>query len=66
MIDSTSSDTQTTGTRPTPHVHRSATDAVLAGVCGGIADYLSLDPSLVNLKKDPRFLKLLEERRPAR
>jgi superkiller protein 3 len=29
-------------------------------------DYLSLDPSLVNLKKDPRFLKLLEERRPAR
>ena len=29
-------------------------------------DYLSLDPSLVNLKKDPRFLKLIEERRPAR
>ena len=29
-------------------------------------DYLSLDPSLVNLKKDPRFLKLLEERRRAR
>jgi Flp pilus assembly protein TadD len=29
-------------------------------------DYLSLDPSLVTLKKDPRFLKLLEERRPAR
>jgi len=29
-------------------------------------DYLSLDPSLVNLRKDPRFLKLLEERRPAR
>jgi Flp pilus assembly protein TadD len=29
-------------------------------------DYLSLDPSLVNLTKDPRFLKLLEERRPAR
>jgi len=29
-------------------------------------DYLSLDPSLANLKKDPRFLKLLEERRPAR
>jgi len=27
-------------------------------------DYLSLDPSLVNLKKDPRFMKLLEERRP--
>ena len=29
-------------------------------------DYLSLDPSLVSPKKDPRFLKLLEERRPAR
>jgi len=29
-------------------------------------DYLSLDPSLVSLKKDPRFLKLLGERRPAR
>ena len=29
-------------------------------------DYMSLDPSLANLKKDPRFLKLLEERRPAR
>ncbi len=29
-------------------------------------DYLNLDPSLVSLKKDPRFLKLLEERRPAR
>ena len=27
-------------------------------------DYLSVDPSLTNLKKDPRFLKLLEERRP--
>ncbi len=29
-------------------------------------DYLSLDPALASLKKDPRFLKLLEERRPAR
>jgi superkiller protein 3 len=29
-------------------------------------DYLRLDPSLASLKKDPRFLKLLEERRPAR
>jgi Flp pilus assembly protein TadD len=26
-------------------------------------DYLSLDPALVNLRKDPRFLKLLEDRR---
>ncbi len=29
-------------------------------------DYLRLDPSLANLKNDPRFLKFLEERRPAR
>jgi Flp pilus assembly protein TadD len=29
-------------------------------------DYLRLDPALAGLKKDPRFLKLLEERRPAR
>src|SRR5438309_2914331 len=29
-------------------------------------DYLSLDPSLSSLKKDPRFLKLLEERRAPR
>ena len=29
-------------------------------------DYLGLDPALASLKKDPRFLKLLEERRPAR
>jgi Flp pilus assembly protein TadD len=29
-------------------------------------DFLRVDPSLVNLKKDPRFLKLLEERRPTR
>jgi phage shock protein C len=49
MINSTSSDTHSTGTRSTPHLHRSATDAVLAGVCGGIAEYLSLDPSLVRL-----------------
>ena len=29
-------------------------------------EYLSLDPSLASLKKDPRFLKLLEERRAPR
>jgi phage shock protein C len=49
MINSTSADTPTTGTRSTPHLHRSATDAVLAGVCGGIAEYLSVDSSLVRL-----------------
>lgn len=30
-------------------LHRSATDCVVAGVCGGIAEYLSIDPSLVRI-----------------
>src|SRR5437868_14836416 len=32
-----------------PRVHRSATDRVVAGVCGGLAEYLEVDPSLVRL-----------------
>jgi phage shock protein C len=46
MISSTSSESPTTST---PHLHRSSTEAVLVGVCGGIAEYLSVDPSLVRL-----------------
>jgi phage shock protein C len=30
-------------------LHRSATDRVVAGVCGGIAEYLAIDPSLVRI-----------------
>jgi phage shock protein C len=30
-----------------PRLHRSATDRLCCGVCGGIAEYLSLDSSLV-------------------
>ena len=41
MISSTSSERPTTST---PHLHRSPTDAVLFGVCGGTAEYLSVDP----------------------
>jgi len=37
------------GTQPAPRLHRSATDCALAGVCGGIAGYLRVDPSLVRL-----------------
>lgn len=33
----------------TPRLHRSATDRVVAGVCGGIAEYVGVDPSLVRL-----------------
>jgi phage shock protein C len=32
-----------------PRLHRSATDSVIAGVCGGIAEYMQVDPSLVRL-----------------
>jgi phage shock protein C len=30
-------------------LHRSATDRVVAGVCGGLAEYLEVEPSLVRL-----------------
>ncbi|WP_243049250.1 PspC domain-containing protein [Dyella sp. RRB7] len=30
-------------------LHRSSTDRKIAGVCGGIADYLGWDPTLVRL-----------------
>ena len=32
-----------------PRLHRSATDRVCCGVCGGIAEYFALDPSLVRV-----------------
>jgi phage shock protein C len=39
----------TPDTQSTPRLHRSATDAVLAGVCGGIGETLGIDPSLIRL-----------------
>lgn len=30
-------------------LYRSRTDRQLAGVCGGVADYLSIDPTLVRV-----------------
>jgi phage shock protein C len=33
----------------TPRLYRSATDKVIAGVCGGLAAYFKLDPALVRL-----------------
>ena len=30
-------------------LYRSSTEKMLAGVCGGIADYFGLDPTLVRL-----------------
>ena len=34
---------------PTQRLHRSSTEHVIAGVCGGIAEYFSVDPSLVRI-----------------
>ncbi len=30
-------------------LHRSSTDKMVAGVCGGLADYFSIDPTIVRL-----------------
>jgi len=38
-----------TENQQTQRLHRSATDRVVAGVCGGIAEYVSIDPSLVRI-----------------
>lgn len=35
--------------RPTPRLYRSSKDKVIAGVCGGLAQYFSLDPALIRL-----------------
>jgi phage shock protein C len=35
--------------RPTPRLYRSQTDKVIAGVCGGLAKYFSIDPALMRL-----------------
>ena len=33
----------------TGRLHKSATDKKLAGVCGGIAEYLGIDPTIIRL-----------------
>ncbi len=30
-------------------LHRSATDKMIGGVCGGLADYFSIDPALIRI-----------------
>ncbi len=32
-----------------PRLHKSTTDKQVAGVCGGIAEYLNVDPTIVRL-----------------
>ena len=48
MVTSTS-ESSSFETHPAPRLHRSATDRLCCGVCGGIAEYLSVDSSLVRL-----------------
>jgi phage shock protein C len=35
--------------RPTPRLYRRSTDKVIAGVCGGLAQYFGIDPAIVRL-----------------
>jgi phage shock protein C len=42
-----SSDSPSMETHSAPRLHRSAADRLCCGVCGGIAEYLSVDSSLV-------------------
>ena len=35
--------------KTTGRLHKSASDKKLAGVCGGIAEYLGIDPTIVRL-----------------
>jgi phage shock protein C len=37
------------GPRPARRLYRSAADRVLAGVCGGLAEYASMDPTVMRL-----------------
>ncbi len=39
----------TTGPTPQRRLTRRRDDRMIAGVCGGVADYLGLDPTLVRL-----------------
>jgi phage shock protein C len=40
---------QPTPSQPQKRLTRSREDRMLAGVCGGIADYLDVDPTIVRL-----------------
>ncbi len=36
-------------TKEIKRLYRSKTDRILAGVCGGIGDYLNMDPTVIRL-----------------
>ena len=37
------------GSRTTGRIHKSTKDRKIAGVCGGIAEYLNADPTIIRL-----------------
>ena len=37
------------GVKTTGHLHKSVKDRKIAGVCGGIAEYLNADPTIIRL-----------------
>ena len=41
--------TSTNGGKTQGRIHKSATDKKIAGVCGGIAEWLGCDPTIVRL-----------------
>ena len=43
----------------TPRLYRSQTDKVIAGVCGGLAKYFSVDPAVVRLAFAPHQFVVL-------
>ena len=47
MTTTFSSESPSMETHSAPRLHRSATDRLCCGVCGGLAEYLSVDSSLV-------------------
>jgi phage shock protein C len=49
MITSSPSESPISEDRLNARLHRSATDRVCCGVCGGISEYLAVDSSLVRL-----------------
>jgi len=45
----TSQETRTPKQEPVKRLHRSETDRKIAGVCGGLGEYLDVDPTIFRL-----------------
>ena len=42
-------DRSTPGPQPARRLYRSSSDRILSGVCGGLAEYTSMDPTVMRL-----------------